>query len=51
MLKPDSYQNIGKIIAIIEREGFLIGNLKMIKMSLNDAQEFYAEHKVVKLFV
>jgi len=45
MIKPDCYQHIGKIIDIIENSGFVIGNIKMAKMTLNDAQEFYAEHK------
>jgi len=46
MIKPDCYQNIGKIIDIIEHSGFVIGNIKMAKMTLGDAEEFYAEHKV-----
>ena len=29
LIKPDSYVHIGKIIDRIEREGFVIGNLKM----------------------
>jgi len=45
MIKPDCYQNIGKIIDIIEHSGFVIGNIKMAKMTLGDAEEFYAEHK------
>lgn len=34
MIKPDAYNYIGKIISAIERDGFLIGNIKMTKMSL-----------------
>eukprot|EP00331_Platyophrya_macrostoma_P015880 CAMPEP_0176472858 /NCGR_PEP_ID=MMETSP0127-20121128/41985_1 /TAXON_ID=938130 /ORGANISM="Platyophrya macrostoma, Strain WH" /LENGTH=280 /DNA_ID=CAMNT_0017867791 /DNA_START=41 /DNA_END=879 /DNA_ORIENTATION=- len=45
MIKPDAYTSIGKIIDIIEQSGFVIGNLKMAKLTLGDAQEFYAEHK------
>jgi len=45
MIKPSSYTHIGKIIDIVEQNGFVIGNLKMTKMTLADAQEFYAEHK------
>jgi nucleoside-diphosphate kinase len=45
MIKPDSYLNIGKIISIIESNGFTLGNLKMFRMSPQDAQEFYSEHK------
>jgi nucleoside-diphosphate kinase len=47
MIKPDCYTNMGKIIQLIEQNGFLISNLKMIKLSLRDAQEFYAEHQVL----
>ena len=45
MIKPDCYMNIGKIINIIEENGFTIGNIKMAKMSTLDAEKFYAEHK------
>jgi hypothetical protein len=37
MIKPDAYNYIGKIISAIERDGFLIGNIKMTKMSLMDS--------------
>jgi len=50
MIKPDCYLHIGKIIDIVENSGFVIGNIKMAKMSLADAEEFYAEHKVYSLF-
>lgn len=49
MIKPDAYIYIGKIITAIEKSGFVIGNLKMTKMSLFDAQQFYGEHKVIIL--
>eukprot|EP01017_Pseudomicrothorax_dubius_P021420 TRINITY_DN2308_c0_g1_i2.p1 TRINITY_DN2308_c0_g1~~TRINITY_DN2308_c0_g1_i2.p1 ORF type:complete len:187 (-),score=44.58 TRINITY_DN2308_c0_g1_i2:700-1260(-) len=45
MIKPDAYNHIGKIVDAIERTGFIISNLKMTKMTLRDAQEFYAEHR------
>lgn len=45
MIKPDAYNHIGKILSAIEKDGFLIGNIKMTKMTLQDAQMFYAEHK------
>jgi nucleoside-diphosphate kinase len=48
MIKPDAYTNIGRIIDAIEQSGFLIGNIRMAKMTLRDAEEFYAEHKVKK---
>ncbi len=45
MIKPDAYLNIGKIIDKTINEGrFLISKLKMVKMTLDDAQEFYKEH-------
>lgn len=37
MIKPDAYTNIGKIIDRIEKSGFVIGNLKMTRMNINDA--------------
>ncbi len=37
MIKPDAYNHIGKIISAIERDGFMIANIKMTKMTLNDA--------------
>ncbi|OMJ91988.1 hypothetical protein SteCoe_5304 [Stentor coeruleus] len=44
MIKPDCYNNIGKIIDIIYSKGLRITNLKMIKMTLTNARQFYAEH-------
>ena len=38
MIKPDAYTNIGRIISIIEQSGLLISNLKMAKMTAQDAQ-------------
>ena len=46
MIKPDCYKNIGKIIALIEKSGFVISNIRMARMTLKDSQEFYAEHAV-----
>jgi nucleoside-diphosphate kinase len=46
MIKPDGYLNIGKIIDMIYNVGgFTITKLKLCRMSLDDAAEFYAEHK------
>ena len=46
MIKPDSYMNIGKIIDMIYNSGgFSISKLKMTKLRLEDAAEFYGEHK------
>lgn len=38
MIKPDAYTHIGKIIDAIEKSNFVIGNLKMTRMTLNDSQ-------------
>ena len=50
MVKPDGYINLGKIIKAVEDDGFVISNLKMTKMTLADAEEFYAEHKGKQFF-
>lgn len=45
MIKPDSYQNIGKIIDAIYVNGFKISKLKMSRFNQRSAEEFYGEHK------
>lgn len=45
MIKPDAYLNIGKIIDRIYAEGLIISKLKMVKFTLENAKEFYKEHK------
>ena len=37
MIKPDCYLHIGKILNIIELNGFTIGNLKMFRFSTQEA--------------
>lgn len=46
MLKPDAVKNkhIGDILQRIEKEGFKIVGLKSLKLSLEDAQQFYKVH-------
>ncbi|MCJ7758014.1 MAG: nucleoside-diphosphate kinase, partial [Gillisia sp.] len=46
MLKPDAVEkgNIGGILDQINASGFRIVALKMIQMTLHDAQTFYAVH-------
>jgi len=44
MIKPDSYQNMGKIIDAIQAEGFQINKMKMSKFTKETAEKFYAEH-------
>ncbi len=45
LIKPNAYDHIGKIMDIIYANGLAVNRLKMLKMKLEDAQEFYAEHK------
>ena len=45
MIKPDQYVNMGKIIQVIEQSGFRITNLRMLKLSTPEVQEFYAGSK------
>mmetsp|Transcript_11075 Transcript_11075/g.18543 ORF Transcript_11075/g.18543 Transcript_11075/m.18543 type:complete len:189 (-) Transcript_11075:634-1200(-) len=44
MIKPDSYQNMGKIIDAVQSEGFVINKLKLSKFNNESATQFYAEH-------
>jgi nucleoside-diphosphate kinase len=45
MIKPDCFGKAGKIVAMIEAAGLSIVSLRMHQMSLEEAAEFYAEHK------
>lgn len=45
MIKPDCYMNIGKIVTMIENNDFSISNIKMFKMQISDAEQFYGEHR------
>lgn len=47
ILKPDAVKNkhIGDIVARIEKEGFHILGMKLLKLSLEQAQKFYEVHK------
>ena len=47
MIKPDAVENknIGDILAMIEKAGFTITNMKHTTLSVEQAQEFYAVHK------
>lgn len=44
MIKPDAYNQIGKIIDAINQNGFKISKLKMSKFTDKTSSEFYAEH-------
>ncbi|HEY4588326.1 MAG TPA: nucleoside-diphosphate kinase [Thermoanaerobaculia bacterium] len=47
ILKPDSVEagNAGNILALLEREGFKIRGIKMLRLSQVQAQAFYEVHK------
>jgi len=46
IIKPDGVERglTGKVLARIEQEGFLIRGMKMIRMSKEQAEGFYAVH-------
>jgi nucleoside-diphosphate kinase len=44
MIKPCSYQNMGKIIDAVQQEGFAINKLKMSKFTKETSEIFYGEH-------
>ena len=44
MIKPDSYQNFGKILDAVQKKGFVINRLKMSKFSEETSNLFYEEH-------
>ena len=46
MIKPDAVKNkhVGEILARIEKEGFKLLGLKYVKLSENDAKQFYKVH-------
>ena len=44
MIKPDAQKHMGKIINALENDGFRISNIKMTRMTMQDAQAFYSEH-------
>ena len=47
IIKPDAVakNNIGAILAIIEKEGFKIRGLRMQRLSLPEAEGFYGVHR------
>ncbi|MCU4175428.1 nucleoside-diphosphate kinase [Carboxylicivirga sp. N1Y90] len=47
MIKPGAVKNrhIGAILNMIEEAGFRISAIKSVKLTTEDAEEFYAEHK------
>ncbi|WP_366223526.1 nucleoside-diphosphate kinase [Chlamydia buteonis] len=47
IIKPDSVgkAHIGEIIAVFEKSGFRIAAMKMLHLSVKEAEGFYAVHK------
>ena len=47
LIKPDAVDRniIGDIIAIIEKNGFIVKDIKFMRMSKSIAEEFYEAHK------
>jgi len=47
MIKPDAYKdgNMGRIIAMIEENGFKIIHARLMKFTQKSAEEFYYQHK------
>lgn len=47
IIKPDAVAKgyAGEILALIERDGFRIAGLRMLKLSKDQAEAFYAVHK------
>ena len=47
IIKPDAVQRnlAGKILARLEAEGFVVLSLKMVALSKQDAERFYAVHR------
>jgi nucleoside-diphosphate kinase len=45
VITPDAYLNLGKIINIIEEQGFSITNLKIARLNKQEAEKFYEQHR------
>lgn len=52
MIKPDAFsaKNVGKIIDMIEKQGFELVGMRKINMSKEKAHQLYAEHKARPFF-
>jgi nucleoside-diphosphate kinase len=44
-VKPDAYPHLGKIIAEVYKMNFIIAQMRMVKMTKADAEEFFAAEK------
>merc|ERR1719375_2712839 len=45
LVKPDAYPHLGKIIKEIYKMNFIIAQMRMVKMTKADAEEFFAAEK------
>ena len=45
IIKPDAYNSIGLILHIIHSSSLIVSNIIMVKLSKQDASEFYIEHR------
>merc|ERR1719183_1071388 len=45
LVKPDAYQHLGKVIAEIYKMNFIISQMRMVKLTKADAEEFFAAEK------
>mmetsp|Transcript_18010 Transcript_18010/g.32887 ORF Transcript_18010/g.32887 Transcript_18010/m.32887 type:complete len:383 (-) Transcript_18010:16-1164(-) len=45
MVKPDAFKNLGKIVYAIQQAGFSINNMRVCKLSKEEAEEFYDVHR------
>lgn len=44
LIKPDCLSKMGEILERVNKEGFVITQLKMVQLSQKEAAQFYAEH-------
>ena len=45
IIKPDCISKMGEILQLVHSNGLRICNMRMVKLSIKDAQEFYREHE------
>merc|ERR1719398_200370 len=45
LVKPDAYPHLGKIISEVYKMNFIIAQMRMVKMTKADAEEFFAAEK------
>mmetsp|Transcript_59505 Transcript_59505/g.141475 ORF Transcript_59505/g.141475 Transcript_59505/m.141475 type:complete len:374 (+) Transcript_59505:182-1303(+) len=45
LIKPDAFLKSGKILDAIARDGFRVGQMRSLKLSQADVEQFYAEHR------